>query len=259
MGILNITPDSFYDGGLYFDYSKALKKADKIIEEGADIIDIGGESTRPGSSPIKASEEIKRITPIIEAIAKKNKIKISVDTYKSEVAKAAIESGATMINDISGFTFDKKMPSLIAAQNVEVVLMHIKGTPKNMQNNPNYSNLLDDVYNFLKKAVRQAENKGIKKEKIIVDPGIGFGKTMEDNYKIINNLSKFKGLSGQLLIGLSRKSLIGKLYNSEEDRLPATIALNTTAILKGADLIRVHDVKAHRLALDSLAMLKKVS
>jgi dihydropteroate synthase len=259
MGILNITPDSFYDGGIYFDKNRAVERAYRIRDEGADLIDIGGESTRPGSLPITAAEEMDRICPVIEAIAGDIGIQISADTSKSHVARAALAAGATIVNDISGLTFDKDMARAVAGYGAGIVLMHIKGRPENMQQNPRYDDLIPDICSFLKEAVRKATEAGIKHDRIIVDPGIGFGKTFEDNYRIINNLREFKKLGFPVLVGLSRKSLIGRLYGSESDRLPATIALNTASILNGADIIRVHDVMEHRLALAGLEMLKRIS
>lgn len=259
MGILNVTPDSFYDGGVFYDRANAIERACKIAQEGADIIDIGGESTKPGSDPVSLNEEIDRVCPVIEEISKNIGIPISIDTNKSGVAEAAIQAGATIVNDVSSFSFDEKMADVVAKYNTEVVLMHIKGIPKTMQDNPEYGNLIEEIYLFLEKARKKAIDCGINSNNIILDPGIGFGKTLEDNYVIINNLDVFKKIGSRILIGLSRKSLIGKLYDKEFDRLPATIALNTISIQNGADIIRVHDVKEHRLALESLEMLERVS
>jgi dihydropteroate synthase len=259
MGILNVTPDSFHDGGKYFDKNIAVERAYRIRDDGADIIDIGGESTRPGSLPVPAGEEIDRVCPVIEIIAKDIGIPISVDTTKSEVARAALGAGASIINDISGLTFDRTTADAAAEYGAGMVLMHIKGRPETMQNDPRYGDLIGEICGFLDEAVRKAVAAGVDLSKIIVDPGIGFGKTLEDNYRIIRNLREFKKLGLPVLVGLSRKSLIGKLYKGSEDRLPATIALNTVSILNGADIIRVHDVKEHRLALAGLEMLKKVS
>jgi dihydropteroate synthase len=259
MGILNVTPDSFYDGGNFFDKNVAFRHALKIFKDGADIIDVGGESTRPGAEPVSIDEEVNRVCPVIEMISKEIDVKISIDTSKSEVARAAIQSGASMINDISGFTFDDKMVHIAAKEDVEVVLMHIHGTPKDMQVNPCYDDLIMSIYSFLDEALQRAVKGGVKKDKLIVDPGIGFGKTLEHNYVIINNIPKLKELGCPVLIGLSRKSLIGKLYEKEEDRLPATIALNVAAIMKGAGIIRVHDIKEHKLALTALELLNRVS
>jgi len=258
MGILNVTPDSFYDGGRNFTREKAIEKAYELYKDGADIIDVGGESTRPGAEVVSLSEEMDRVCPVIEAVAKNIGIPISVDTYKSEVAEEALKNGASIINDISGLSFDGKMADVAARHNSYLVLMHIKGTPKNMQVNPHYDDLLAEIYSFLDNSVQTAMVAGVKKDKIIIDPGIGFGKTFEDNYRILNNIDHFKKLGLPILIGLSRKSLIGKLYDKDYDRLSATIALNSISALYGADIIRVHDVKEHYLALRSVEMLKGI-
>ncbi len=259
MGILNMTPDSFYDGGRHFSIDRAVERAFAMKEEGADIIDVGGESTRPGSQPVSANEETERVCPVIQKIAKDIGIPVSVDTYKASVARSALEAGAAMVNDISGFGFDPDMPGVVAGAGADVILMHMKGTPRTMQDNPEYDNLLLEIRTFLAGAADRALSSGIQRERIILDPGIGFGKTLEDNYRIINNLEYFTEPGYPLCVGLSRKSLIGKLYGNDTDRLPGTITLNTVSVLKGADIIRVHDVREHRLALDSLNMLKRVS
>jgi dihydropteroate synthase len=259
MGILNVTPDSFHDGGRYYRRDRAVERAYAMRGEGADIIDIGGESTRPGSRPVEADEEIDRVCPVIESIAGDIGIPVSVDTSKSAVACAALRAGASIVNDISGLTFDGGMAAAVAERDAGLVLMHIQGRPETMQDNPRYGDLIGEIRSFLEEAVRKAVAGGVDRGKIIVDPGIGFGKTLEDNYRIIHNLHEFRKIGLPVLVGLSRKSLIGKLYPREEDRLPATIALNTVAILNGADIIRVHDVRAHRLALDGLEMLKRIS
>ncbi len=257
MGILNVTPDSFYDGGRYFNREEAVKRAYRLRDEGADIIDIGGESTRPGSKKISSAEEIDRICPVIEAIIRDINIPVSVDTYKSDVAGEALKLGATIVNDISAMTFDGKMAEVAARYNACAILMHIKGTPENMQINPKYENLLEDIYLFLENAKQRALKSGIKRENIVIDPGIGFGKTIGDNYRILRNLEHFKGIGCPLLVGVSRKSLIGRLYSGDQDRLYATIALNAVSVIKGADIIRVHDVLPHRLAMISVDALKK--
>ena len=259
MGILNVTPDSFHDGGMYQEKNLAVERAYRMRDDGADIIDIGGESTRPGSRPVPAGVEIDRVCPVIEAIAKDIGIPISVDTTKSEVARAALEAGATIVNDISGLTPDAGTARAAAEYGAGMVLMHIQGRPETMQDHPRYDDLIGEIYGFLEEAVRKAVAAGVDRNKIIIDPGIGFGKTLEDNYRIIRNLREFKKIGLPVLVGLSHKSLIGKLYRDGEDRLPATIALNTASILNGADIIRVHDVKEHRLALAGLEMLKRVS
>lgn len=259
MGVLNVTPDSFYDGDRYFDKSRAIDRAFEIESEGADIIDIGGESSRPGSDPIPTSAEIDRVCPIIEKISPKVTIPISIDTYKSEVAEAAIKAGASIINDISALSFDSRMSGIASRYNTYLILMHMKGRPKTMQDDPHYENLLDEIGTFLKDAANRAIADGIKEEKIIIDPGIGFGKTLIDNYKIINNIGYLKRIGFPVLIGLSMKSLIGKLYRENRDRLPATLVLNAISILNGADIIRVHDVEAHRLALVAIEKLKEAA
>lgn len=257
MGILNVTPDSFYDGGRYYGLEKAVERAHILAGEGADIIDIGGESTRPGSKRISASEEIDRVCPVIEAVRKDIGVPISIDTYKSGVAEEALKLGASIVNDISGLAYDPEMARVVAGHNAYIVLMHIRGTPENMQINPKYENLLEDIYVYLENASKEALRNGIVPERIIIDPGIGFGKTLEDNYRILRNLRYFRKMGFPLLVGVSRKSLIGKLYDGDSDRLYATIALNSVSIMSGADIIRVHDVRAHALALKSLEMLKK--
>lgn len=257
MGILNVTPDSFYDGGRYTSLDKAFNRACEIFAEGADIIDVGGESTRPGSIPVSADEEIDRICPVIEKISREIGVPVSVDTTKSAVAAEAIRCGASIINDISGLTFDKEMAAVAAAHKADLVIMHIKGTPENMQKNTVYSDLIKDILDFLTESASIAMKEGVAESSIIIDPGIGFGKSLEQNYEIINNIKRFTDTGFPVLIGLSRKSLISRLYSSEEDRLPATIALNAVAVEKGAAYIRVHDVKAHRLAMESIDFLKK--
>ncbi len=247
MGILNITPDSFYDGGRYINIHDAVKQALKFQEEGADFIDIGGESTRPGAQRVPVKEEIKRVIPVIKKLIKKVKIPISIDTYKSEVAEAAIAEGASIVNDISGLKFDKKMAKVIAKNNATVVLMHIKGKPANMQKNPRYKNLIQEIIDYLQESINIALDAGIPFENIIIDPGIGFGKTLEHNYIILNKLQELKILNRPILIGLSRKSLIGKILNNNpEERLNGTVILNTVAVLNSANILRVHDIKPHR-------------
>ncbi len=245
MGILNVTPDSFSDGGLYFKKDKAIKRALQMVNEGADIIDIGGESTRPGADPISIEEELKRILPIIEVLAKKIDIPISIDTYKSEVAEKAIEAGASIVNDISGLRFDKKMPEIISKYKVPVVIMHIKGKPKDMQLNPIYKSLIKEILLYLRRGIKRAIKAGIPEDKIIIDPGIGFGKTFEHNLEIINKLKNFSSLRKPILIGPSRKAFIGKILGDAipEERLEGTAAVVAISVMHGANIIRVHDVK----------------
>ena len=257
MGILNVTPDSFYDGGRYTDYDSAIRRAHDIADEGADFLDIGGESSRPGAAPVHAQEEIDRVCPVIEYISRNINIEISVDTTKSAVADAALRAGASIINDISGLCHDESMASVIAAFNAGAVIMHMRGTPQTMQHDTVYGNVVKEVYEFLRDSVERAVEKGIQREKIILDPGIGFGKSVEDNYTLVKNAAYFKSLGLPLLIGVSRKSMIGRLFEGDFDRLPATIALHAAAALNGADIVRVHDVKAHRLALAAIEMLQR--
>jgi dihydropteroate synthase len=258
MGILNVTPDSFYDGGAYSDLEKAFNHGIDMISHGADIIDIGGESSRPGAAPVSVSEEIDRVCPVIERLKKEIDISISVDTCKAEVARAAIELGADMVNDISGLAFDADMGDVIADNDVSVVLMHMKGSPETMQNDIHYSDVISEIKSFLFLAADKALAKGVAKNKIILDPGIGFGKSLEDNYKIIHSVKEFKALGYPVLIGLSQKSLIGNILNADEDRLSSTVALNTLALNEGADIIRVHDVKEHKQACRCLEYYFKV-
>ncbi len=258
MGILNVTPDSFYDGGRYGDHESAVLRAMEMVEEGADIIDIGGESTRPGAIPVSAEEEVARVCPVIEKLVKMTDVPISIDTTKAAVAREALRLGVSMVNDISGLSFDTEMAATAAEAGAYLVISHIRGTPATMQNDTRYDDLLGEIRSFLEMAVEKAREAGVKKNKIIIDPGIGFGKTLEGNYVILHNIPFFKEIGYPLLVGLSRKSLIGRLYDGEADRLPATIALNSLAVYAGADIIRVHDVKPHVLSLKAVEMLKRV-
>lgn len=247
MGILNITSDSFYDGGKFFRSDDALVQAEKMILEGADIIDVGGESSRPGSEPISIEEEISRVAPVIERISKNFDIPISVDTYKSEVAQTAIESGAVIVNDIYALRWqDGKMADVVAKHKAGVVLMHMQGTPQTMQKNPNYSDVVREILEFISQRVDFAKKSGIDFENILVDPGFGFGKTFNHNIEILKNLSVFSSLNRPILVGLSRKSFIGKILNDipPSERLYGTLAASLIAYKNGARIFRVHDVKA---------------
>ena len=245
MGILNITPDSFTDGGLFFSRDSAIEHGLRMVEEGADIIDVGGESTRPGSEPVEYEEEVRRIIPVIDALAKRAKVPISVDTYKADVAKRALDVGASIINDISGLRFDPEMPKVAAQYRVPVVLMHIKGTPKNMQVNPEYEALIPEIVDSLRASIRLAIDSGVREEMIIVDPGIGFGKTFEHNLEILRNLHEFTLLEKPLLVGPSRKAFIGKILGnaSSSERREGTAAAVAISIMNGANIVRVHEVK----------------
>jgi dihydropteroate synthase len=255
MGILNTTPDSFYDGDKYSKIDKAIEHAVKMFKDGADIIDIGGESSRPGSKNIGISEELERTIPVIERVVKDIEIQVSIDTSKSEVALEAVKAGATMINDISGCTFDPKILSVAADYGCELIINHIKGNPFDMQKNTEYNEIIQDVLDFFMKSIDNALRNGVRKDKIIIDPGIGFGKSPEQNFILLKYLAKFKETDYPVAVGISRKSFIGSIYVDDEDRLPATIALNAIAVNNGADIIRVHDVKEHRLAIDSIDFL----
>jgi dihydropteroate synthase len=247
MGVLNVTPDSFSDGGKFLKVEDAVRRGIKIAEEGADIIDVGGESTRPGSGPATIEEELSRVIPVIETLSKKIDIPISIDTYKSEVAKKALDAGAEMINDISALRFDPKMKEVAAEYQVPIVLMHIKGTPKNMQENPYYEDVVKEITEYLKESIQMAKNGGIQEENIIIDPGIGFGKRLEDNLNILKNLEKFSILNCPILVGPSRKSFIGKILDLPvEERLDGSLAALAVAIMNGANIVRVHDVKESR-------------
>jgi dihydropteroate synthase len=245
MGVLNITPDSFSDGGLYFDKNKAVDRALEMQDEGADIIDLGGESTRPGAERVSSEEEIKRTIPVIEKLGRNLTIPISIDTYKSRVAQAALSAGASVVNDISGLRFDPEMAGIIAKHQVPVVIMHIKGTPQNMQNAPSYEALIPEIMDYLRAGIEIAERAGISSDRIIIDPGIGFGKTVEHNLEILKHLDEFTGFEKPILIGPSRKSFIGKILGDVpvSQRLEGTSAAVAIGIKNGANMIRVHDVR----------------
>ncbi len=251
MGILNLTPDSFYDGGKYTQEKKALRRVEEMISEGVDIIDVGGESTRPGAKRVDLEEEIRRVIPVIETIKALFQVPISVDTYKAGVAKKAIEAGADMVNDISGLRFDEKLPRVIAKYKVPLVVMHIKGTPRDMQDNPHYDSLMGEIVSYLAQSIRIAEEAGVDRGKLVLDPGIGFGKTTSHNLEIISRLSELKSLGRPILIGVSRKSFIGNILNLPlEERLEGSLAAVSLAVSQGARIIRTHDVKETRRAVD---------
>jgi len=251
MGILNLTPDSFYDGGKYKTKKEVLKRVEQMIEEGADIVDVGGESTRPGAERVSTEEEIKRTIPYIRKITSLFDIPLSIDTYKAKVAEEAIEAGAQMVNDISGLRFDPKMARIVSLHKVPLVIMHIKGTPRDMQNNPCYDSLMDEIISYLREGLEIATTAGIDKEKIIVDPGIGFGKRVEHNLFILKRLSELKVLGSPILIGVSRKSFIGKVLDLPlEERLAGSLAATCVAVLEGAKIVRTHDIKETREVVD---------
>ncbi len=242
MGILNVTPDSFSDGGKHLGLEQAIAHAHRMAEDGADFIDVGGESTRPGSDVVPLEEELKRVIPVVERLARELSVPLSVDTYKSQVALEALNAGATVINDISGFTFDSEMPGIAASRHASVILMHIKGTPKTMQQDPTYENVTQEVFNFLEGQVDKARSVGI--EQLMIDPGIGFGKNLQHNLQVIRELAIFKTIGCPVLVGPSRKSFIGTILGLPVDqRLEGTAAAVTACILNGAQIVRVHDVK----------------
>jgi dihydropteroate synthase len=243
MGILNVTPDSFSDGGLYFDREKAIEHGLRMVEEGADMIDIGGESTRPGSKPIAPEEEVRRVIPVIEALAKRVDVPISIDTCKSGVARRAIDAGAEIINDISGLHVDPGLAGVAAREDIPLVLMHIRGTPETMQKDVHYDSLLSEILLSLKESIQTAESAGVPPGQIIVDPGIGFGKTLEHNLLIIKHLPELRVLGKPILIGTSRKTFIGKILNADvSERLEGTLSSIAIAVVQGAHIIRSHDV-----------------
>lgn len=244
MGVLNVTPDSFSDGGLFFDLDKALTHAHEMIEDGADIIDVGGESTRPGSRPVSEDEELRRVIPVIQELSKETDKPISIDTYKSRVAEKAIEAGAQIINDISGLKADKDMARIAAANGAPVIINHIKGQPHNMPEKPAYEDLISEVMLDLRQSIDLAVKSGIREDAIIIDPGIGFGKTAQHNLEILNRLEEFKGLERPIMVGTSRKSFIGHVLGlSASGGLIGTAATIAVAVIKGARIVRVHDVK----------------
>ena len=245
MGILNITPDSFSDGGRYLDPEVASAKALKLVAEGADILDLGGESSRPGAKPVALKEELKRTIPVIKKLSGIIKIPISIDTAKPEVARRALDNGASIVNDITGLK-DPRMAKICARYKSGVVIMHMKGTPRSMQKNPVYSVLISEIIEFLGDAIRAALDTGIRMENIIIDPGIGFGKTPEHNLEIIKNLREFKVLGAPILVGTSRKSFIGAVLGRKnpEERIFGTAGVTAFLTMRHAEIIRVHDVRA---------------
>ncbi|MFC1868743.1 dihydropteroate synthase [Thermodesulfobacteriota bacterium] len=244
MGVLNVTPDSFSDGGHYFQRDRAIEQGLALARQGADIIDVGGESTRPYSEKISIDEELERVIPVIEALGKDIRVPISIDTCKPEVASLALRAGASIINDISALRFDPQMASVASKAGVPVILMHMKGTPGNMQNNPAYDNLINEILNFLKDAIERAVRGGIKKDMILVDPGIGFGKTLEHNLEIIKELNHLSSLGMPILLGASRKTFIGHILdNKPDERDTGSMAAISAGILNGAHIVRVHNMK----------------
>ena len=257
MGILNITPDSFYDGGKRFDTERAVADGVEMVRAGADILDIGGESTRPGAEPVPLEQELSRVLPVIRGLRQLVNVPISIDTYKASVAQAALSEGADIVNDISALRFDPQMARLVAEETVPIVLMHMQGVPRTMQFEPRYVDVVREVTEFLVERVMFAVSAGIAKEKIIVDPGIGFGKTLQHNLALLRALPTFASQSQPVLVGASRKGFIGRLLDADpEDRLEGSIAAAVVAALGGADIIRVHDVSETARALRVLDAIR---
>ncbi|QBG49322.1 dihydropteroate synthase [Verrucomicrobia bacterium S94] len=243
MGILNVTPDSFSDGGTFMDPEIAVEHALQMIAEGADLIDIGGESTRPGAQPVTVEEEIRRTVPVIEKLRAKTDVLISIDTMKSKTAFQALEAGADIINDVSGFEFDEKMADVAAGSGAGVVLMHMKGTPQTMQTNPDYEDPVREVFHYLEKRIAFAVDRGVKRKNIVIDPGIGFGKTLEHNLQLLRRIPDFAA-TAPVMIGASRKSMIGKILEREDpnQRLAGSLGVAGWSAAFGAHILRVHDV-----------------
>lgn len=246
MGILNVTPDSFYDGGRYERLDDAVERAREMSETGADIIDIGGESTRPGADPVPESEELDRVVPVVKRLSDELSTPISVDTTKSTVAHQALEAGAEWINDVTALEGDPEMAEVIAEHDASVVLMHMQGTPRTMQDNPQYRDVVQDISEFLRQRIEYAKSAGISEEKLIIDPGIGFGKTLEHNRQIIEDIGHFRNLEVPVLVGHSRKSFLGEVLNeTTENRLYGTLSISAHLLRNNVDVIRVHDIKPH--------------
>ncbi|MCC3435888.1 MAG: dihydropteroate synthase [Oscillatoriales cyanobacterium] len=266
MGVLNVTPDSFSDGGDFNTIESALAQAENMVKSGVDIIDIGGQSTRPGAAEISLEEEIDRVIPVVQMLRQKadifSSVPISVDTTRAQVAKAAIEAGADIVNDISGATFDSEMLSTVAQLQVPIILMHIRGTPQTMQKLTDYQDLIGEILDFLESRIVAALDAGIDKSQIIIDPGIGFAKTYNQNLEILRQLPKFRGLDCPILVGVSRKSFIGHILNQPEakQRIWGTAAACTSAIANSADILRIHDVREmHDVCLVADAIFRNQS
>ncbi len=260
MGVLNVTPDSFSDGGRFNTPEKAIAHAKNLIVEGADIVDLGGESSRPGSEPVSAEEEFRRVIPVIEGIRSFSDIPLSVDTTKAAVARAALKSGVDIINDISALRFDSDMAHFVAESNVPIILMHMLGTPKTMQASPTYADCVGEIRDFFAERIDFCKNNGIPRQNLILDPGIGFGKRLQDNLDILARLREFKTLGRPLMVGVSRKSFISMItdrLNAAEKRIGGSLAAALTALTNGADIIRVHDVAETVEALKVFRAIKE--
>jgi dihydropteroate synthase len=250
MGIVNATPDSFSDGGKFLDPAVAVERALRLVEDGAEIVDIGGESTRPGADPVGADEEALRVVPVIERVARQSKVLISVDTTKAAVARAALSAGAQIVNDVSGLTFDPEMPAVCAGAQASVICMHMRGTPRTMQDDPRYDDVVGEICRYLEDRLVALEEQGISRERVAIDPGIGFGKTAAHNLEILKNIPALHALGRPVCIGHSRKQFLKKLLGRPVDeRLFATVGISVAVALQGAEIIRVHDVAATRDAI----------
>jgi dihydropteroate synthase len=257
MGVLNVTPDSFSDGGLYLQPEQAIKHAEEMLAEGADIIDVGGQSSRPGARPVPAEVEQQRVVPVVQEIVKRYGALVSVDTYRASIAAAALDVGAVLINDISALRFDTHMAPLLARRNAAVVLMHMQGTPQHMQQAPTYRHIIDDIYSFFAERLHYARQHGIAPQCLLLDPGIGFGKGVRHNLEVLHGLEYFQSLGAPLLVGTSRKSFLGRLLQREVwDRLEGSLTSAIYAVLRGATMVRVHDVKPTVQAVRLLAALQ---
>ena len=259
MGILNLTPDSFSDGGNYTDVEAAIKRAKEMVEEGVDIIDVGAESTRPGAKYIEEEEELRRLLPVVKRLVEEIEVPISIDTYKSKVAEESLKLGAHIINDIKGLKGDPEMAKVVAKYNAPIIIMHIKGTPKTMQNDPKYKDLIGEISDKLEGSIEIAIKAGIKAENIILDPGIGFGKTFDDNLKLIDKLGKLRKIGYPILIGASRKGFIGEILGTPPlERVEGNLAVAVLSAYNGASIIRVHEVKETKQALKIVNRMKNL-
>jgi dihydropteroate synthase len=247
MGIVNVTPDSFSDGGEFLDQTRAIEQGLRLVDDGADLLDVGGESTRPGAVPVGEEEEIRRVVPVIGEVARRVSVPISIDTTKAAVARHALDAGAAIVNDISGLRFDPHMPEVCAHAQAGIVCMHMQGTPQTMQIDPRYADVVREVADYLAQRLAALEACGIARERVVIDPGIGFGKTPDHNLTILKNIARFRALGRPVLIGHSRKRFLAKILGRTLDETSsATLGVSVAAALAGADLLRVHDVRATR-------------
>ena len=252
MGVLNVTPDSFSDGGRFFEWTRAVEQGKRLAEEGADILDLGGESTRPGSRPVSEEEELRRVIPVIEVLRPEISLPISIDTRKAAVAERALQSGADMVNDISALRFDEGMAEVVSRRKVPVVLMHMRGQPETMQADTRYEDLVGEIREFFRERIDYAVSRGISRDRIILDPGIGFGKSLEEKHNLIllKELGSFRDLNQPLMVGTSRKGFIGRILDlPPEEREEGTLATIVVAVQNGANIVRVHDVRRARRAV----------